>query len=463
MHDAAMGAPSCLPCFLGSMKLITMHRLGRNRDNARLWLESGRLAAYGFGAKTRFTVETTATGLRLKPSPTGERIVSSRREAGGERPIIDLNSNKLLGYLADFHEVKVQAAHNLIICEPSRRAFSIRSHRSALKDGRIPVLEMFTGAGTVSRAFHQDSRFEIVGAIEIEPRFADAYSTKFPSVPLYQMDARDFDPADSPEAAVIFASLPCTCFSTAGVSKKGLKGRNELGDTGDLFIPLLGVVRHKMPLAVVVENVPAFAGSYAASVLAESLRRIGYHVAETTLNPHSEWNEIQDRRRYVMVATLDAPFEFRAPGIPFSGRAGDFLDPVDDEADRADAGRIANTILGLDAKRVRDEAAGKGFGYTTITRDSEKVPTICRSYHKINTGPFVETAHGLRMLRLHEMERMFGTDAGTAHYATAVEILGQGTQTRVFQRILSDLADHLSAPAAPASPVRERGQLSLGL
>ena len=446
------------------MPLITNHRIGSNRETPRIWLESARLASFGFGAAARFSVETTATGLRIKPNAAGERVVSERRDAGKTRPVIDLNSAKLLGHLADFHEVKVQSSHGLILVEPSRRAFSIREHRSALVDGRIPVIEFFAGAGTVSKAFHADPRFEMVGIVEIAAKFADANSAKHPGVPLYQMDARDFDPADTPNAAVIFASLPCTCFSTAGVAKKGLKGRNELGDTGDLFIPLLATVRHKMPLAVVVENVPAFGSSYACAVLTESLRRMGYHVSETTVEPHAEWGEIQDRRRYVMVATLDAPFTVVAPMTPCTATAGDFLDPEDHELDAADAQRIANTIRGLDEKKVRDVAAGKGFGYTVIDRYSPKVPTICRSYHKINTGPFVETMYGLRMLRQGEMERMFGCEAGTDHYATAVEILGQGTQTNIFAKILGDLANHLVTPqeaprlAAPAEP-----QLSLAL
>jgi hypothetical protein len=71
------------------------------------------------------------------------------------------------------------------------------------------------------------------------------------------------------------------------------------------------------------------------------------------------------------------------------------------------------------------------------------VPTIVRSYHKINTGPFVETPYGLRLLHKVEVERFMGCEIDCAHYATAIEILGQGVQTRVFRGILSQLAGFL--------------------
>ena len=68
------------------------------------------------------------------------------------------------------------------------------------------------------------------------------------------------------------------------------------------------------------------------------------------------------------------------------------------------------------------------------------MPTIVRSYHKINTGPFVETPYGLRLLRKVEVERLMGCKIDCDHYATAIEILGQGVQTRVFREILHQLA-----------------------
>ncbi len=77
------------------------------------------------------------------------------------------------------------------------------------------------------------------------------------------------------------------------------------------------------------------------------------------------------------------------------------------------------------------------------TASPYRVPTLVRSYHKINTGPFVEKDFGPRLLHKEEVERLMGCKIDCPHYATAIEILGQGVQTRVFQEVLRQLAAFL--------------------
>lgn len=111
------------------------------------------------------------------------------------------------------------------------------------------------------------------------------------------------------------------------------------------------------------------------------------------------------------------------------------------------AQRIAGSITALKRHRERHRALGHGFGFSPINADSLRVPTVVRSYHKINVGPCVETEFGLRLLRKHEVEKLMGCSIDCAHYATEIEILGQGVQTRVFRVILQQLATFLSQSA----------------
>jgi hypothetical protein len=120
----------------------------------------------------------------------------------------------------------------------------------------------------------------------------------------------------------------------------------------------------------------------------------------------------------------------------------EFIDPPDDR-DRTDADRIAGSIAALIRHRERHRAPGHGFGFSSITRASTRVPTVVRSYHKINVGPFVDTIFGPRLLRQHEVERLMGCAIDCKHYATAIEILGQGVQTRVFRSVISQLSAFL--------------------
>ena len=200
-----------------------------------------------------------------------------------------------------------------------------------------------------------------------------------------------FTPSELPAHDVLVASIPCTSHSTLGRAKKSLAGKPELGDTGDLFLSVAHIVAHHLPSACVFENVPAFGNSLACLSLAQHLQKIGYSLTESIIDPLNEWNEPQDRKRWIMIATLKPGFQIRSPQIPFTGTVGEFLDAPAD-SDRLEVERIVKSIEALRRHNQRHAKLGHGFGFTTINRESARVPTIVRSYHKINTGPFVETA-----------------------------------------------------------------------
>ena len=52
---------------------------------------------------------------------------------------------------------------------------------------------------------------------------------------------------------------------------------------------------------------------------------------------------------------------------------------------------------------------------------------------------------GLRLLRQAEIERLHGHTLLNRHFATALQMLGQGVQTRVFHSAFRQLAEHLGA------------------
>jgi DNA (cytosine-5)-methyltransferase 1 len=363
------------------------------------------------------------------------------RGAGGQRPIIDVANRVLLAPLAAWSELKISARSGVIEVCPSVRAFAITGQRARRAPWR--VLEIFSGGGTLSAAVAAHPAFRLVAGVEIEPRFADVWQAAHRGATLIQAGLRRVHPRELPAHEILIAALPCTSHSTLGRAKKSLGGQPELGDTGDLFLSIAAIGATHLPLACVFENVPSFASALAGRTLAHYLRQIGYHVAETILDPHGEWAEPQDRRRWLLVATLAPGFTVRPPQTPFAGDLSAILDPPS-EGDAQDVARIAGSIAALRRHRERHRALGHGFGFSTITPASTRVPTVVRSYHKINVGPFVETAPGLRLLRKHEVEKLMGCTLDCAHYATAIEILGQGVQTRVFHGVLEQLAAFLS-------------------
>jgi len=419
------------------MKLISFQKLGENRHSPRVWIESRRLNSLGFAPGVGFTIEPRLNGIRLRPALLAENHVSKRISARQERPIIDIANRLLLSPLDDFPEIKVTAAFQQIDVVPSIRGFHIR--RALRAKPPFKTIEVFCGGGTLSAAVAASDEFNLVAGIEVEPKYTDVWQQAYPRAVLYQADIRRIHASELPEHDVLVASIPCTSHSTLGRAKKSLAGKPELGDTGDLFLSVAHIVVHHLPLACIFENVPAFGNSLACMSLSQHLLKIGYFLTEFTIDPLNEWNEPQDRKRWIMAATLKPGFQIHPPQIPFTGTIGKFRDAPAD-SDRLEVERIVKSIEALRRHNQRHAKLGHGFGFTIINRESVRVPTIVRSYHKINTGPFVETDYGLRLLHKGEVERLMGCTVNCDHYATAIEILGQGVQTRVFREILRQLA-----------------------
>jgi DNA (cytosine-5)-methyltransferase 1 len=371
-----------------------------------------------------------------------ENHVSKRIAARQERPIIDIANRLSLSSLDGFPEIKITATFKQIDVVPSARGFHIR--RGLAAKPPFKTIEVFCGGGTLSTAIASSGDFALVAGVEVEPKYADVWQQAHPRVPLYQADIRRIHASELPAHEVLVASIPCTSHSMLGRAKKSLAGKPELGDTGDLFLSVAHIMAHHLPSACVFENVPAFGNSLACLSLGQHLQKNGYSLTESIIDPLNEWNEPQDRKRWIMVATLKPGFQIRSPQIPFTGAVGEFLDAPAD-SDRLEVERIVKSIGALRRHNQRHAKLGHGFSFSTINRESTRVPTIVRSYHKINTGPFVETDYGLRLLHKSEVERLMGCKIDCDHYATAIEILGQGVQTRIFKNILTQLATFLKS------------------
>lgn len=427
------------------MKLLQFSRLGTHGNAPRLWLESRRLSSLGFVPGTALDITRPGPdALRIgwADTMTGNRV-STRKAAGRERPIIDVSSAALLGELARFREIKIAGSWGRLDITPTVRSAAIVSALG--RSGPLRVIDVFAGGGTLTDAAAADPRFQVVAGVEINPDFADEWQEKHPDADLYLGDLRSMDPAELPAADVICAGIPCTSHSNQGRAKKGLAGRPEMGDTGDLFVPVLQLVAAKMPAAVVLENVPLFGRSLAGAVVIASLRSLGYSIAETVLRAREDWAEPTTRDRWVCVATLRPGFELKVPGVEFNGTVGRYLDAPDANADKADAERIAVSVAGLRRHNERHAAKGHGFALKVIDGTEDRCPVICASYHKVNSsGAMVATPYGPRLLRSGEVARLHGQTVKTPHFATAIAIMGQGVCTRIFRQVFAQLGAHLA-------------------
>ncbi|MCX6923272.1 MAG: DNA cytosine methyltransferase [Verrucomicrobia bacterium] len=118
--------------------------------------------------------------------------------------------------------------------------------------------------------------FRVGAGVEIETDFADEWQVRHPDAMLVQADPRALHTSELSDFDVLIGGIPCTSHSNPGRAKKHLAGRPELGDTGDLFLPVIALVSERMAAAMVFENVAACGMSLAGELLVSHLRRLGY-------------------------------------------------------------------------------------------------------------------------------------------------------------------------------------------
>lgn len=416
-------------------RLLSFHALGSNTGTPRIFLENQRLLDLGFSPGTRVLVLPLADRVLVKRAADGSRTrnrVSARRRQINT-PIVDICARSQLAPLLAFPRVKVAGYFGDLVITPSIQAFHVAR---SLKSHSLRVLECTAGGGTMHTAIKQAGGYEIVAASELSPAYANEYGQNAPETELIIGDMRFIHTDEYPLFDVLVSGFPCSPYSKLRRNRKTT--RSKIGAEADVIIPLLALAAARMPRAIVFENVPQFAKTPFADLARQYLRNLGYHLHEQILRS-PDFADIQDRARWCMVATIRPGFFITPPHASPCAPAGALLDPPDADQDQHDAARIARTIRCLDQRIREHREVGNGFGYTTISRDSARIPTLTKSMYKINQGPFVATPYGPRMLRKAELERIAQHNVASSSYALTCQIIGQGISVPTFTEIFRQL------------------------
>jgi DNA (cytosine-5)-methyltransferase 1 len=419
--------------------LTSFLTVGANKGAPRIWIENNRLSRLGFAPGTRLHSNTRGNEITLVPAIDGTRIVSSHRQ----RPAIDLNSHKLLSAIAGFQEIRVKVSVGRLHIKPSIHAFHIQ--RAARSIDQVRVLELFAGGGTFASAIRGIEGVTIVGAADKNPTYSHFYDLSHPNTEhLLIGDARRIPVSDYPQFDMLVAGIICSDTSKLGRAKKGLAGAPERGESADLFIPVLSLIASRLPPAVVLENVATYKNDAASSLIRTYLKHLGYHCYETIMDSHNEWGDIQDRKRWCLIATLKQGFNLTAPGVRCTRKVSEFLDAPSAE-DRADCAAVSKNVQGLLEKEKLHRQRGNGFRFSVLDPDATKVPTITKSCRKGNLqGPWIQTQFGYRLLRASELARISGHAIHpSASHTVAGEIVGQGGAVRMWALVFRQLVHFL--------------------
>ncbi len=188
---------------------------------------------------------------------------------------------------------------------------------SEKRNGSLCAIDLFSGAGGLSRGFEWGRLGRVAGAIEIDEAAASTFEANHPDAQIWVNDIRKLDPVAVGDAIgdvdVVLGGPMCQ-----GVSQRG--PRDPRDERNFAFWAFADYVRRLKPRYFLMENVPAIASDVHNRRLAiavfEELESLGYHLSAEVVC--AAWFGVpQLRYRLVVLGALD-----NRPLFPSCVRAG---------------------------------------------------------------------------------------------------------------------------------------------
>ncbi len=183
----------------------------------------------------------------------------------------------------------------------------IRSKKKEKTDQRVfTAIDLFSGCGGLSRGL-RDAGFQVVAAVEVEPKAQHTYRLNHPKVRLYEKDIRKVavrslleDAGMKPgELDLLAGCPPCQGFSRLRTRNQNTSIEDPRNDLVRDFLRFVRVLR---PKAIMLENVPALADDERFKNLCENLKRLKYELVVHTLNA-ADYGVPQRRRRLILLGS----------------------------------------------------------------------------------------------------------------------------------------------------------------
>lgn len=295
-------------------------------------------------------------------------------------------------------------------------------------------IDLFAGIG----GFHQGLRAnggECVFASEWDPYAQETYRMNYPNTPLYgDITLKKTKDAIPENFDVLCGGFPCQAFSNAGL-KKGFSDTR-----GTLFNEIAQILKARKPKVAFLENVRGLIShdkGKSITVILHTITHMGYRCnihqgvidaayrdvvnkkdrgyvkiiqeeASKMILKSRDFGVPQNRQRiYIVLWREDLNVDyFHYPKPTFEPtRVGDILDPHPDPKYT-----ITDRMwIGHQNRKARNQANGKGFGYSLFTPDSPYASTISARYWKDGSEILIAQPRGNpRVLTPREATRLQG-------------------------------------------------------
>jgi DNA (cytosine-5)-methyltransferase 1 len=445
-------------------------QLGEHRGAPRFWLEGTQPARAGFepGVRYAVSVHKDIKTVTLSVMDAGQRIVSKKQKSGKEIPVIDINNREILEIFEGIEVLRVVVRKRRIhllpaVTEIRRRERLDRLTRKMAANEPITIGAFCDGIGVMSHAIHSglsekgvhtklafvnEIREEFLDQSFVHNSIWDAESV-FLAAPMQDLAMDTWAVQQLGQCDLLHAGLPCSGASVAGRAKLGTSCAEAHEHVGALVQPFIQLIGALSPVAVVLENVPAYQSSASMWILRHSLRDLGYDVHETIMDA-GEFNELEHRKRLCMVAvTKGMQFDFSELEKPEPSvrKLAEVLDDV------AEDDPCWSGFDYLKRHQERHAEKGNGFRMQVFSPEDDHISTITKGYGKIrSTDPKI--AHPtnpdlMRQLTPVEHARCKGIPDSLIEGMTKTvshEGLGQSICYGPFKALGRLLADALRKP-----------------
>lgn len=189
-----------------------------------------------------------------------------------------------------------------------------------LSQGKYTVVDLFSGAGGLSRGF-MDAGFDVVLGIDFDDAALKTFKENHGQAEILKLDLFDLNNIDVIEEYirskgitldVLIGGPPCQGFSLAGK-------REEFDERNGLYYAMVKVAERLKPKVVILENVPGMLTLYngaGAKRVEEDFSEIGYELEKPKILYAPEYGVPQIRKRVFFVMHLEeikGEFEYPVP------------------------------------------------------------------------------------------------------------------------------------------------------
>ena len=168
------------------------------------------------------------------------------------------------------------------------------------------AIDLFSGCGGTTCGLI-DAGFEVLSAVEIDPKAQETYRLNYPNVLLIESDIRKVSPAamlaelgiESGDLGLLAGCPPCQGFSRLRTKNQTTSIYDERNDLVTNFLDFVEVMR---PKTVMLENVPALAKDARFEKLSIQLKALGYLTVVHVLDA-ADYDVPQRRKRLILLAS----------------------------------------------------------------------------------------------------------------------------------------------------------------